>query len=314
MLNWSLQWLDHNSQRAYPFTDWATRTDQSGQITIPDSFLLGLYFPVSSALDVHTERFFLYRLGIFPTSYSLTLGYQDGTTPIPAAVGYISKPDHREFQSYALTGVGMFDESVGKYVVGKLTDLESLPFGLYTFDYPATCLEVDAIWPQIRTVSSITVIDGNNATPKIYGDILLTAGENVRLTYGSGPNGRSIRIDAIGGENLNEYCECELEPVGPPIRFINGVPPDQDGNLKIQGNPCIRLEATEGGLRIVETCATPCCGCNELEALVEQIRTVYDGAATLRHFVVSVEMAVSQMMNAVLSSRMSDATCIQYEA
>lgn len=311
MLNWNLQWLDHNSQRAYPLTDWATKKDQSEQIVLPDSFLLALYLPISTALNLRSERFYIRHVGIFPTGYSITVGYDDGTKSIPAAVGHISKADHKEFQSYALSGIGIFDESVGRCVIGKLDAIDQLPPGLYTFDYEATCLEVDAIWPQIRGVSSLTVVNGNDATEKLYGDIMLVAGENIRLTFISNQFGQRIRIDAIGGENLNEYCECEPEPNAPPIRFINGVAPDEDGNFTLLGTACVKFKAIENGIQIVEECATPCCGCNELEALIQQIQRTQNGATTLHHFVTNLEMVVSQMTRTLLGSRTGEVRCME---
>ena len=53
---WNLEWLNHNSQRSYPLAEDATKTDITGTFTLPDDFILGLYFPIHAGLDVDVEN------------------------------------------------------------------------------------------------------------------------------------------------------------------------------------------------------------------------------------------------------------------
>ncbi len=307
----NIQFANENQLRSYPFVDWATKKDQTGTITIPDSFLIGMYLPVSSALAIRPERFYLQHLGIFPAGYTLTVGYYDETTNPAVATVSIAKLTHREFRSYAMSGLGDFADSTGHVVIGSLDEIDQIAPGLYTFDYAATALEVDAIWPQIRGVSSIRVVSGNYSSERIYGDIALIAGDNVRLSVSQMGSVTQIRIDAVGSLDLNAQCICSPASASPPIRTINGIGPDAEGNYRILPDKCIQLSAVEHGLQLSDLCSAPCCGCDELQAVLEQVKRIEDGAKTLQSFVSNLESAVAQMTSTLAGTRLSGVSCLE---
>jgi hypothetical protein len=117
------------------------------------------------------------------------------------------------------------------------------------------------------------------------GDIKLIAGTNMRIRYvpltivenGVEKACPGIRFDAISGENLNEECECDTVVKKPScIQTINGVAPDNSGNINIIGDSCIEISdatKTESGfIMIVDNCSKPCCGCAELQYLTGNIK------------------------------------------
>jgi hypothetical protein len=306
--NWNLQWLNHNSQRSYPLTEKATKTDTLTAIRLPDSFLLALYFPVHAGLDVAPDRFFLKTLLITPTGYNLAIGYDDGSTIYDVAAVNIAKSVHAPNRTYALSGLDNFADCVGQVVIGKLDEIDRLPPGLYAFDYVGGALESDAIRPMIRGVSSLRVANGNELSDRLYGDITLVAGTNMRLGVGSGVDGPEIVFNAISGENLNTDCICQVPETGECIRCINGVCSD-DGTFTIGQGTCIEITPTTNGLIFTDTCAQPCCGCEELDALNGQIDRFSDGVNTLQNFVTRLSSEVTQMSLVVLGSRLGDAGC-----
>lgn len=311
--NWNLQFLNQNSQRSYPFTDEATQQDVSGSITIPDSFIVALYFPVHAGMDVEPNKFYVQQLGVFPTGFTVAIGYDDGTSDPPTvATVNIPSSTHTLNRSYALAGVDDFDDSVGKIVIGDLAEINELAAGLYTFDPADGALETDCIRPMIRGVSSITVVNSaNSRSEALVGDIELIAGTNMRITASqvAGEN-PEIRWDAIQGEGLNETCVCTEEPEGPCIRTINGIPPLPDGNFRLIGDDCITVTGITNGVQLEDSCSEPCCNCEELDALVRQIDRFADGATTLQNFVTDLNSEVTEMSGVVLGSRLGDQGCI----
>ena len=312
MLLWNLQWLDHNSQRSYPLADWGPALDQTSTIRIPDSFLLALYLPVHAGIDVTPEKFYIQGLGIYPTGYSLAVGYDAGLTqPLVASVN-IPRNGHTEYRTYALSGAGDFDDSVGKVVIGKLDDIDMLPPGYYTFDPAAAPRETDAIMPMIRGISSLTVVNGSDRSERLYGDIELAAGSNMRITANlENAASPQITFSAISGEGLNTACECEEAEETASIRFINGIPPLSDGNFRMVGNRCLSIQPIANGLQFADLCSEPCCGCTELAALTQQIERFADGVVTLQNFAKNLGGEVTQMSQVVLGSRTSDYGCIE---
>lgn len=311
--NWNVQWLNQNSQRSYPLADWGSGLDVTGTIKIPDNFMLALYFPVHAGLVVAPDKFFIRAIGIYPTGYSIAIGYDNGT-PNPVVVGNvnIARNEHEEYRTYALSGSGDFDDSVGKVAIGKLDDIDTLPPGYYTFLPDTSPLDADTIRPMIRGISALVVVNGADRSQRIYGDIELVAGNNMRIVanqvQGQAPD---IVFSAIAGEGLNATCACDEPNTDSCVRFINGIPPLPDGNFRLVGNKCIDIQPIENGLQFSDVCSQPCCGCTELAALTRQIDRFADGVVTLQNFAGNLGGEVTQMSQVVLGSKLGDNGCIE---
>ena len=310
--NWNLEWLNHNGQRAYPLAEDATKTDTTGSFEIPDSFLVGLYFPVHAGQNVVPEKFYVSSIAIFATGYNVAISYDDGSaTPPLVAAANIAKSTHVENTSYALAGSGNFDDSIGKLVLGSLADIDDVGAGQYLFDYQGGKLDPDSIRPMLRGVSSISLVQGVEETEKIYGDVELVAGSNIRLTRTVATGIEYIQIDAIQGEGLIEDCICEGDETATPILTINGIHPTAQGNFTLLGNNCMTIESINNGLAFNDVCSEPCCGCKELEAITNDLERFGDSATTLKNFINRLESQVNQMVSTVLGSRLNDQGCIE---
>jgi hypothetical protein len=309
----NLEYLNLNSQRAYPLTEFATKQDTTGTFTLPSDFLIGAYFPVHTGLDVIPGRFFLSSLAIFGTGFNIGISYFDGTsTPPVVAAAVIARTTHTEYRSYALPGQGNFSDSVGRIILGRLDSIDAQPAGSYTFDYADGALEEDAIRPMIRDVRSLVLLNGNDRSDRIQGDVELQAGTNISLTpilvAGQDP---IIRIDAIDGAGLDEECICLDDTVSGPIKTINGIPPDAAGDFKFIGDNCLIVEAATNGIKLIDNCSDPCCGSDELDALSTELDIIGSGATTVEAFINKLQAEVTQFSNTVLGSTLSDDPCIQ---
>lgn len=313
--NWNLQWLNHNSQRSYPLTEWATKRDVDDTISIPRSLIVAMYFPVHAGMTVEAHRFYVQSLAVYPTGFNIGIGYNDGSNapPLVASVN-IAKSTHVENRSYALVGSDDFDDSVGKVVIGRLDEASELPPGQYDFDYEGGALETDVIRPMIRGVTSLTIVRGSERSVPLVGDIEIAAGNNVRVVASDvDTSSPTVTISAISGEGLNENCVCEEEPSGPCIKSINGIVPQEDGNFRLVGDDCFIVTPITNGLEFTDKCSKPCCGCDDLDALVSQIDRFADAVVTAQSFANTLGSEVTQFHQVVLGSRLSDQGCIQCE-
>lgn len=309
---WNLEFLNHNSQRSFPLAMWGSKVDTTGAIRIPDSLILALDFPVHAGMNVDPSKFFIRQLAIYPTGINITIGYDNGTAA-GLHVGSVSvaTSSHTEYRSYAVPGSDDFDDSVGRIVLGSLEDIAELPTGIFTFTAAATPIEVSAIRPMIRGVSSITVVSGGASSVKLYGDIELRAGTNMRITVNGAETATpEIVFSAISGEGLNDVCVCDDVTAATPIKFINGIPPLANGNFRMLGDDCLRVLPIQNGLQLEDVCSKPCCGCNELDALINEVTRFADGAATLQTFAGTLSAEVTQMGQVVLGSRLGSNVCV----
>lgn len=304
---WNLEWLNSNSQRSYPLAEFATKVDTTGTFTIPDSLILGLYIPIHSGLVAYPENFYIKSLSVFATGLNIEIGYWNGSTGINVASATIAFSSHSEYKTYSLVGEGDFVDCFGKVVFGKLDEINSLPAGAYSFAFSAGQLDTDAIRPAIRGVSSFTIVNNGSTSKRLQGDISFIAGTNMSITS-TGSNGNySITFNAISGAGLNVDCGCvDDNKLGDCIRSINGVTPDSYGNLAITGDDCTTIVGVQNGLSINDGCSKPCCGCNELQAVTNDLVRFGDAATSLTNFLNRLEGSVNRMNLTVLGSRLGD--------
>lgn len=310
---WNLQWLNHNSQRSYPLTERATKTDTTGTIRLPDSFIVALYLPVHAGLNISPEKFYVKSVLLSSTGYNITIGYDNAAlttqaNPDVAAVN-IARSAYQSNRAYALAGIDQFSDTIGHVVIGRLDEVDALPPGLYYFNPDGGALETDAIRPMIRGITRLRVSSAGDTSDYLYGDVTLVAGTNMRIAIqNNGDADPVITFNAISGLNLNTDCVCEVAATAECIRCINGVCSD-DGNFTFNQGDCVEVNATSGGLTFTDVCATPCCGCEELDALSTQIDRFSDGVNTLQGFVTRLSAEVTQMSLVVLGSRLGDTGC-----
>jgi hypothetical protein len=309
---WNIPFLNSNSQRRYPLINEATGVDSTGSFTIPDDFLVGLSLAIHAGLDVDPSRFFVRQLSVYATGFGVVIGYQPAVgDAVNVATSLIARSSHARNTTYALGGVNDFDDSVGALVVGDLDGIDSQPSGVFTFTLATAQLETDALRPQIRGISSISVVNGTQTSEPMYGDLVLVAGANVQLVpvvvAGQDP---VITINAIEGEGLVEECVCEGETAGVAVSRINGIPPTTAGDFTLLGTSCMSIEAIQHGLKFRDTCAEPCCGCSELEDITRDLERFGDQATTIGNFLNRLETSVTQFSTVVLGSRLNDRGCL----
>jgi hypothetical protein len=306
---WNLEWLNQNSQRAYPLAEDAGRRDETEAFVLPDDFILSLYLPVNAGVAVHPARFFIRSISAYATGYNVAIAYDDGTSNPPVvATAVVPRDSHREYDSYALPGTGDFDEVVGRIVIGRLDSIARQPSGRFFFDYAGGKLDPDCIRPQPRAVTSVTVVNGNERSLPLYGPIEIIAGTNMQISVVAAGEVNQVRWDAIDGAGLTENCACE-EAEGPPIRTIDHVGPDPEGNIDIIGDDCLVVEPQTHAIRIVDRCSTPCCGCPELEKLARELDQIGPQATTLRSFVDRLKTEMDNMRNVIFTSRLNSQGC-----
>jgi len=204
---------------------------------------------------------------------------------------------HVTNQVYSLSGLGIYEGARGALVLGDLSNLMyELPYGSFSFTAETAPFETRTIRPDLRGVQQLQVISSDGIqSPPLTGIVKLVAGQNVRLTYipptyttipdpetgvpiqiETAPG--SIRIDAIGGENLNDTCGCgQAYPTPTPIRSINGVTANPSGNLTLSpGGGHMTITPGANGLIIEDSSTEECCGCTELEDLTQQMVLLED--------------------------------------
>lgn len=307
---WSLEWLSHNSQRAYPFTMDSTRYDISRSFRIPDDFLVSMHLAVPWTLGLVPDRFFVSRILADSMGYQLSVSYLDrDDQPVTVATAVVPVNRFQANQVRTWVGVGEYSDITGHFIVGSLDNINNQPRGDFSFNLEDGRLEPDVIRPEIRGVTRLVVENGQDRSPPLVGRIRLLPGRNIRLTPIFEPGKDPVlRIDAISGEGLIEECICQ-DLVGPPIRTINGVRP-VNGRIDLVGTHCAVVENKEHSIEIKDRCAEPCCGCEELESITRELESIGDRITTWENFLSQLSSRVTQLEMNVLASKFGDRSCV----
>jgi hypothetical protein len=302
-----LNWLDSNLLRAYPLSEVATGLDTTATFRIPDSFLAGFYLAIDASLAVDTTKFYVSGIVATSAGYAVSFSYDDSGTPVLVGTATVPAAGFAMFAEFpvAPAPAGAFAALSGRVVIGRLDEIAAQPAGSYTFAPAGGYLDPDTLRPQIRGVTAIVVVNGADVSPPLYGVIELAAGANTQITVSGG----TIRIDAVEGAGLTEACACDATSgaaLSPPIRTINGIPPDAFGNFLLLGDACVGLKPQEHGLALSNACGSPCCGCAELQSLVDQIAHMATQAAMLEDLALRLRSTSQDFANVVLGSRVND--------
>lgn len=250
-------WLAQNQFRRYPLADWATLQDTTGTFTLPLGFLVDarLFVPVAGHSLTATVLPYLYSVA--GTGASVTVTVSAGGALYSATV----------MKGPSMVTASLVDAS--GYVHGHLTfgrsDALADVFGSFFFTEVSAPLLPSLLIPYAPGVTGIRVLseDGNLSAP-LRGEVVLQAGNSVTASGASGV----IRLDARVLEQEPEPCECEDAFVpGPPVLTINGVLPDETGNIDLTEGGCVKITPKTAEIEIEDTCSKPCISAKDMDAI-----------------------------------------------
>lgn len=297
------EWLNANSVRNYPIQENATRQDVSGKFIIPNDLLVAIQ--VNFSRDYLGGTFYIGKVSSGDETVSITLSFQAAdlqVSPVDVVTVAIKIAQHTPYSHYSFVGDGLHSAVVGSIGVGELSSTRDEGLGLFEFSYATTPLEVNCLFISTPALKNVEVYSGTTLMYVADQILKLRAGRNIKLTY-EGEGTDTIRIDAISGENLTLPSECENARELPPcIRTINGVAPNEDGELFINGSDCISIEELEGGLVIKDLCSKSCCGCDELQQLMDGLQAVKDQEVQLRELIRQAQSQQSDMIAGLISN------------
>lgn len=301
------EWLNANAMRRYPLSEEASVRDTTDSFSIPDDLFVDMVWPVHATLSTDPSLFHVLQLAVFGTGINVTLAYNGeiaATVSVPL-VGFVRN------STYFMQGVGDFVDMTGKVTIGSLTAVLASA-GVYAFSPAAGRIEASVIVPDIRGLTGIRVKTGESYSEPIQGDVAFEAGENVRLDVATVGGVTVLTINAIDGEGTIADCECDKDIADrPAIKTINGVQPDEVGNIELVGDDCLEVAPAPDGapaglqehtIALRDVCSKPCCGCSELEALVTDQQRVRDEVYTLVNVAFKLEAEMSAMATIIAAS------------
>jgi hypothetical protein len=296
-------WLNGNALRAYPLSESATRQDTSGTYTLPDNFVVDMVLPVNASLNYNPSSFYISQLNVFGVGVSFDVSYWTGSAASLVGSLSVDTSTFENDKTYFLQGEDDFEGVLGKIVIGTLDTILQLP-GSYAFDLAGARIESSVVVPDLRGVTGFRVIEDETDEGVLYqGDIAFEPGANFRIGVSDFSGKTVLTFSAISGEGTIADCECEGELAElEPIRTINGVKPDPLGNIDLLGDSCLEVtpQAGDNAVALTDKCSKPCCGCPELDTLVDDQKRTRDQVQTLENLTRKLESNL-EVMQTLLS-------------
>lgn len=290
-------WLDQNSVRAYPLSEESTRRDVSDSYTLPDDFIVDMVLPINASLDYDPSSFYLSKVTVFGVGVTIEFSYYTGVAAVLVGRLTIDLGTFVQNKTYYLEGLEDFEGVLGKVVIGTLDTLQQQA-GAFTFSLAGGRLESSVVVPDIRGVTGMRVAEGTDAGELLQGDVAFEPGSNMRITVSDFGGVKVLTFSAIDGEGTIADCVCQGQvALADPIRTINGVFPDSLGNINVLGDDCLEVTplADENAVQLADKCSKPCCGCPELQTLVDDQSRMRDEVQTMENLYARLEANIDVM-------------------
>jgi hypothetical protein len=253
-----------NALRRYPLREGCSALSSDGQFRLPDTLIVD--FSLAASSDA-SRRFYVSKVFNKLTAVILEISDNIGE---PVGVVEIDATSHVQDSDYYITPTNSYIGAGGRITIGTLTDLAQQPAGSFEFSQSATEFETRTIIPSLQGVDRIEFIDSKNGSSSLTGNVKITARNNVNFSYSGVLEYNRVFLDVGDGLGLNKPCDSTN-----PIRTINGISPDDSGNISFLGVSCVKVSSQDlAVLDIEDTCCTPCSGCNDLEELTLRLTTL----------------------------------------
>ena len=293
------EWLNQNLLRAYPLREDADMTPR-----LPDGTVAaGLKVPTCLVADF---------------SFTLPFDAVDGTVPSLTGISHagdgfsleISLGDavlatvtarlseHAINTAYPLEGRGDNADCGGWIVLGDLRRAaEELPEGVYRLPAGQVPFEVSTLRMAPRGVRSVTAVGryGLQTYAPLYGNVRIVAGADMTVRTSAPENAIWLQAESQTGYERTTPCECGAAASGRVVRRINGISAE---NVEIVGDDgkCVTVSKLDDStIQISDACATPCCGCAELNFVESALATINKSLSVLQEYANALSERVTEL-------------------
>lgn len=294
-------WLNENSLREYPFHEGCgLRPSDSAGVMVENGWSLPSCLLVDLSITVSGSTFdpMLYLGQMSVVGGTVTLVFKDRYGANAMTV-YAAKEGHVKNSPYQISGYGSYFDAKGVAVIGDLEAFFSAtPEGVYSFTAEEALVEPTCIRPSVAGVRSLRAVDSSGYTSlRLFGDVNLVAGENIRFDYS--PEDNALIVSADPNSGYSEECNCEVSEKS-FVRSINGISAEK---VVITGDGCVQVDDDTGVVRISDECSKPCCGCAETAFINQTINDLQTSVGTLTGNVASLGDRLTEFVTSYVLSR-----------
>lgn len=272
----ALEFLTQNMHRNYPIQDTCIVESDDGTY-LPSSFLvdLRLNIPSEDTVNIDTSRFFISAVNHYTSSVQVVISYQPAVgnafecacSSAIVTTGGGAYPEEVPVTPAAGIPEGAtyepFRNMTGTLYIGTTADMVNLPSLKFSYENAAinpTCV-VRTIFVQGFTTSITLLDEDGELVATLGGDAKIQAGPGILFSLATGTATPTVLV-SVDMDWLASQVQEAVEDAGTPIKQINNVLPDSEGNIIIRGLDCTSVDTigNANSITISNTCSKPCCG------------------------------------------------------
>lgn len=290
---WNQNWYVENLQRPYPLRYGVSARDTLNRISIPEDLLVQMQI-ISVGHD--PLRYYISQIRYFGSSIAIVISSFSGSASVQVAE-FLIPMSAEPFSSFNVAG--SFSTSAS-CTIGELTTIRDWPAGVYDFTFENAALEFDVGRPSVVGVSQFYVKNGDSTVAATQGVVVLTAGSNVKLltsttTVGDNRLATLVSVNAAANPAYVKGCECVGQPTTKPITSINGLFPNANGDFTLSAAGAYQFKADANGVSFINAATEPCCGCDQLDAVFQDVREFANAASSLEEFIRKLATGIDRL-------------------
>jgi hypothetical protein len=248
-----LDWLNENENRAYPLLDTYNNKQYIINATLwkfPDDFIVDLKLVVSSFL-LSDQIIYLKTITLTSLGIEILFGALDSNKNITTF--NILFNEIQEFFTYKRNPDGclaVFGKGLNSFIAACNNNTQTVEVNI-PVEF-STCYEFRNAWLGVRQITTFPEkqtdatnyitpllsenigLQNVNSSTILTGDVKFLEGYNFRVII----RNNLIDLEVIKGNGLKTNCSThfissEYLDCADIVSYINGIPPDEDGNFKI---------------------------------------------------------------------------------
>lgn len=298
------EWCDQNLHNRYPIAESCDCIAVSG-VVLPSSFLVDAQIVAPSTSADDRGKFFISSVVCTGNSFVVEISYLYGadnarlclrSEPIPEYPEGDVDIDSRTKQLLPVeSDSGMY----GFLVVGTCADMHGI--GLLQFLYQHARINSQRVLITSPVLSSVTFVDGDRSHV-FNSDFTIQAGDGIGFEFPAADASKVIvkRVKtaqeaAYDNNSIEDAINNAVFRAGNPIRRINNVSPDSNGDIKLLPGDCVDIKKGASSLMLSNPCSRPCCGDTSIGDVREALNNMNQARERLEKYYEALTRNISDM-------------------
>lgn len=308
-----LNWLNNNEYRLFPIHEGVAlgsyldeEFNEPSLTAIPNNILVDFK---ATMIGYSRIQLYIHKLVLAGTKVSLAIyGF------VPKSNPFTMKTIEREYNDDGDDQLevfpvfsGMADLSDSEYTVLNLTPAKQFTasgaravFGIYDrnnidgifyFKPFQSMLEPSVVEVGGDSVTRILVEDSSGAVVSLTGDVILRSGANMQILTDVASN--KVIFHAIPGDGYIDGCDTSGINV---VQSINGI---TLRDVVMTGDSCVEVSTSGNTITISNKCSEPCCGCEELAAVTNQMININSRLTIVEGFKQNLDTSLDNLRTAI---------------